>query len=115
MNRLVSLGPPVARLGALTDLDVSGNPLTDPPPAIVKQGTQAILATLRARHPARCVTVEGGGLTASSGVTAGVQQTFDVVLLAPGADGNANLTPNDLLIDFAYVGDLAPGACVFFL
>lgn len=48
-NQLTTLPPEIAHLTQLQELYLDGNPLTSPPPEIVTQGTQAILAYLRAR------------------------------------------------------------------
>ena len=48
-NQLAALPQEMANLSKLESLDVSGNPLTEPPPEIVQQGTNAILAYLRAK------------------------------------------------------------------
>ncbi len=48
-NQLTSLPPEIARLTNLKALDLSDNPLISPPPEIVAQGTEAVLAYLRAQ------------------------------------------------------------------
>jgi internalin A len=48
-NRLTSLPPELAQLTALQTLEVGGNPLISPPSEILRQGTAAVLAFLRAR------------------------------------------------------------------
>jgi internalin A len=51
-NQLTSLAPDIGQVTKLERLEVSGNPLADPPPEVVDQGTQAILAYLRAKAEA---------------------------------------------------------------
>ncbi len=46
-NQLAALPLELGRLTMLEFLDLDGNPLTSPPPEVVQQGTQAILAYLR--------------------------------------------------------------------
>jgi len=43
------LPPEIGQLTQLTELDIDNNPLKSPPPEIVDQGTEAILAYLRAQ------------------------------------------------------------------
>ena len=51
-NRLTTLPPALGRLTQLTSLDLRNNAITDPPPDVIEQGTEAILAYLRAADKA---------------------------------------------------------------
>lgn len=47
-NRLTALPPFIGRLTQLKSLDLRNNRLSDPPPEVIEQGTEAVLAYLRA-------------------------------------------------------------------
>ena len=44
---LTALPEAIGELASLTTLDVSGNPLTYPPPAVVADGSEAVVIFLR--------------------------------------------------------------------
>jgi hypothetical protein len=94
-NRLTALPTELGELQQLSGLGLADNPLTFPPPEVVRKGTSGVLSFLRAQHRSRRATEESGDGVEEEMEDRGTDSKEESTMLPRQPLKQTTLAPND--------------------